>query len=88
MYYLWVKNIKNGSHGIIYTYKNYFVTVFSISAKISCIQMNPKCELQNTLLKFGVTWILDSSFDYVNKTSHSVGLSMLTFFVFVAKSAR
>ena len=50
--------------------------------------MDPKCELQNTLLKFGVTWILDSSFDYVNKTSHSVGLSMLTFFVFVAKSAR
>ena len=24
------KNIKNGSHGIIYTFKNYFTTVFSI----------------------------------------------------------
>ena len=32
------KNIKNGSHGTIYTFKNYFVTVFSVSAKISCIQ--------------------------------------------------
>ena len=24
------KNIKNGSHGIIYIFKNYFITVFSI----------------------------------------------------------
>ena len=24
------KNIKNGSHGIIYTFKNYFSTVFSV----------------------------------------------------------
>ena len=24
------KNIKNGSHGTIHTFKNYFVTVFSI----------------------------------------------------------
>ena len=55
MYYLWVKNIKNGSHSTIHIYKNYFVTIFLVSAKISCIQMDPKCELQNTLLKFGVT---------------------------------
>ena len=25
-----LKNIKNGSHGTIYTFKNYFATVFSI----------------------------------------------------------
>ena len=32
------KNIKNGSHGTIHTFKNYFATVFSIFNKISCIQ--------------------------------------------------
>ena len=32
------KNIKIGSHGTIYTFKNYFTTVFLVSAKISCIQ--------------------------------------------------
>ena len=48
MNYLWDsqllysdKNIKNWSHGIIYTFKNYFATVFSVFSKISCIQMDP-----------------------------------------------
>ena len=27
---MYFKNIKQGSHGIIYTFKNYFATVFSI----------------------------------------------------------
>ena len=43
-----LKNIKNGSHGIIYTFKNYFATVFSdfsfqflVSAAISSIQTDP-----------------------------------------------
>ena len=35
------KNIKNGSHSTIHTFKNYFVTVFSIFNKINCIQTNP-----------------------------------------------
>ena len=42
------KNIKNGSHGTIHTFKNYFATVFldfgfqfSVSAKISSIQTDP-----------------------------------------------
>ena len=35
--------IKNGSHNTIYTFKNYFATVFSVSAKISCIQTDPVC---------------------------------------------
>ena len=37
--------IKNGSHNTIYTFKNYFVTVFSVSvsAKISSIQTHPLC---------------------------------------------
>ena len=34
--------IKNTFHNIIYTFKNYFATVFSISAKISLIQTDPK----------------------------------------------
>ena len=35
--------IKNGSHDIIYTFKNYFVTVFSVFnfSKISSIQTDP-----------------------------------------------
>ena len=41
--------IKNGSHSTIYTFKNYFATVFfifqfSVFNKISCIQMDSKCE--------------------------------------------
>ena len=34
--------IKNGSHNTIYTFKNYFATVFSVSTKISSIQTHPK----------------------------------------------
>ena len=33
--------IKNGSHSTIYIFKNYFVTVFLVSAKISAIQTHP-----------------------------------------------
>ena len=33
--------IKNGSHNIIYTFKNYFATAFLVFSKISCIQMDP-----------------------------------------------
>ena len=36
------KNIKNRSHDTIYTFENYFVTVFLVFSKISCIQMDPK----------------------------------------------
>ena len=32
------KNTKNGSHGTIHTFKNYFATVFSVFSKISCIR--------------------------------------------------
>ena len=35
------KKIKNESHGIIHTFKNYFVTIFLVFSKISCIQMDP-----------------------------------------------
>ena len=37
--------IKNESHGIIHTFKNYVVTVFSIFSfqQISGIQMDPNC---------------------------------------------
>ena len=37
--------IKNGSHGTIYTFKNYFATVFSVFnfSKISPIQTDPYC---------------------------------------------
>ena len=38
--------IKNRSHDTIHTFKNYFAKVFSVSAKISCIQTDPK--YQNT----------------------------------------
>ena len=46
------KNIKNGSHDTIHTFKNYFATVFSVfsfqfsvSATISSIQMDPWFQL-------------------------------------------
>ena len=49
MHCLWVLQIllfshffiKNGSHSTIYTFKNYFATVFLVSVKISSIQTNP-----------------------------------------------
>ena len=34
--------IKNGSHGTIHIFKNYFATMFSIFSKICGIQMDPK----------------------------------------------
>ena len=37
--------IKNGSHDTIHTFKNYFATVFSVSAKISSIQTNSMLKL-------------------------------------------
>ena len=37
-----LKNIKNGFHDTIYTFKNYFTTVFSVT--ISSIQMDPYLE--------------------------------------------
>ena len=44
---LFIKNIKNRFHNIIHTFKNYFVTVFSVFSKINYIQtdsymLNPK----------------------------------------------
>ena len=33
--------IKNGSHGTIYTFKNYFVTLFFSFSVFSCIQTDP-----------------------------------------------
>ena len=36
------KNFKTGSHDTIHTFKNYFVTVFSVFSKISGIQTHPK----------------------------------------------
>ena len=50
--------IKNEPHNTIYTFKNYFTTVFSVSAKISCMQTDPKgsseynWKLKNTVAKF------------------------------------
>ena len=56
-YYSWVSQIilfsnffiKNESNSTIYTFKNYFITVFSISTKISCIQIDPNCYSTNCL---------------------------------------
>ena len=40
-----LKNIKNGSHDTIYTFKNYFATIFSVLTTISSIQTHPQCSL-------------------------------------------
>ena len=53
------KNIKNGFHSIIHSYKNYFVTVFLVFNKISCIQIDPKSryrESKNPLKKTKRQW--------------------------------
>ena len=47
------KNIKNGSHGAIYMFKNYFTTVFSVFSKISCIQTNPKFWFETNSTLYG-----------------------------------
>ena len=39
--------IKNGSYGTIHTFKKYFDTMFSVSAKISSIQTDPKSTQNN-----------------------------------------
>ena len=49
-----LKNIKNGSHDTIYTFKNYFATVFSVfsfqfSTTISLIQTHPIYIMSNAL---------------------------------------
>ena len=50
--------IKNGFYSTIYIFKNYFVSVFSVSAKISCIQTDPKSVICKNIVNgaFGV-WI-------------------------------
>ena len=49
--------IKNGSHGIIHTFKNYFVTVFSISVKINPIQTDPMYTKMNDI--FYVNYLIN-----------------------------
>ena len=46
------KNIKNWFYGTIHIFKNYFTTVFLISVKISCIQMNHKFIIFTHKMKF------------------------------------
>ena len=39
------KNIKNGTHNTIHTFKNYFITIFLVFSKINCVQMDSKCNI-------------------------------------------
>ena len=41
--------IKNGSHDTIHTFKNYFVTVFSVFSKISSIQTHSKYDIKSNV---------------------------------------
>ena len=54
------KKIKNGSHGTIYPFKNYFATIFSIFSRISCIQTDSNLLIlricQNIILPYKVFW--------------------------------
>ena len=57
---LFRKNIKNGSHGTIYTFKNYFATVFFSFqfqfSVFSCIQTDPNNTFAKAyLVKFSVS---------------------------------
>ena len=42
------KNFKNEFHDTIHTFKNYFITVFSVFNKISCIQTDSKFDFWYT----------------------------------------
>ena len=55
---LFKKNIKNGSHNTIHTFKNYFATIFliSIPIKISCIQTYSKFVLKSHILCYALPW--------------------------------
>ena len=46
--------IKNGFHGTIHIFKNYFVTVFSVFSKINNIQTYPRCYSQYTVLPVSI----------------------------------
>ena len=50
------KKIKNGSHGTIHTFKNYFTTVFSILSNINCIYMDPKSLVWNRIFVHHVAY--------------------------------
>ena len=57
--------IKNGSHSTIYTFKNYFFTVFLVSAKISCIQTDRVARFIKLLLI--LLWIMFICFFFSKK---------------------
>ena len=71
--------IKNGSHGTIHTFKNYFATMFSVSAKISSIQTNPYscCDLSFSICNFVVVTCL---FIYLFVLLFSLAL-VVTYFI-------
>ena len=49
--------IKNGSHNTIYTFKNYFATVFSVSVfSFSKNKLNPKTPGERVFLHFAEKW--------------------------------
>ena len=74
--------IKNRSHGTIHTFKNYFITVFSIfnfqfsvSAIINLIQTDPKCVtmqpwVSNSLFLPSFTVIIHISLIFIADTAH------------------
>ena len=76
--------IKNGSHGTIHTFKNYFTTVFSVFSfnKISSIQTDPKYyyreanKCTNALAKMGAR--SNQKLSLFN--SAPINLSMLLFY--------
>ena len=53
------KNIKNGSHDTVHTFKNYFTIVFPVFSKISDIQTDPKSF--NTIFKHPIRSEFDRS---------------------------
>ena len=57
-----------GSHGTIYIFKNYFVTMFSVFSKINYIQIDPKTNIRRDMwILFGRTnwYICRASLFYI-----------------------
>ena len=52
IHFIQKKNIKNGSHDAIHTFKNYFDTVFSVFSKMSYSQTDPTFIFFNSSINY------------------------------------
>ena len=75
--------IKNWSHSIIHTFKNYFATMFLVFSKISCIQMDQLHNFSHkSAQRYCVSAFHNSRFLLLSSSSSSSSSSFLIFYLF------